>query len=55
MKPEVSSYVQELHTNKIFASFTVISPLQLKLTPDSIHTHCCNVIGGHNVHLEHRM
>jgi len=54
-KPEVSSYVQDLHTNNIFESFTIINLLQPKLTPDSVHTHCCNITGGREVHSEHRM
>jgi len=38
MKPEVSSYVQDLHTNNFCESFAIISPLQPKLMPSSVHT-----------------
>lgn len=55
MKPEVSSYVQDLHMKNIFQSFTIINPLQPKLTTHSTHMHCCNVTGGHEVHSERRM
>ena len=38
MKPEVSSYVQDLHTNDVCESFAIINPIQPKLMPGSIET-----------------
>jgi hypothetical protein len=55
MKPEVSSYVQDLHMKNVFEFFTIINPLQPKLTPHSTHTQCSNVTGGHEVHSQRRM
>jgi len=39
---------------------TSLNPSQLSLHSSqslspTVHTHCCNITGGHEVHLEHRM
>jgi hypothetical protein len=38
MKPEVSSYVQDLHTSNFCESFAITSPLKPKLVPSSVHS-----------------